>query len=623
MSDTESKPNPRAQRVKRPWWSPFTPGEVIDSTVDMRRDPSLQASAARLKATKAGQQQRRTETWMGEAWNMFDLVGELHFLSTTLARRAARARFYVGRVDGSDVIELEPPLSEVPEGQARQDAQANNPQKETAADRKARRAFEALGDGFIGLQEIVERAFLNQYVVGTVYLVGATAETWAKGKGGVPVKEAKLNDLQWRALSINEFKQNGADYELSQTGSANVTGTPMLKIPATHAYVVSIWNPHPADASVPDSPVRASLPILRELVGLTQHVSAQVDSRLAGAGMLIMRSSASRALKRAMGLPEDGPDDPLTEQLIDAMITPIGDRDSAAAIVPLVLTIPDEAQKPEYLSFSAPLDQYAETLRDSSIRRLALGLDAPPELLLGQGTTSHWTAWLTQEEVVDSHISPTLATFARGVTTGYLRPVLRANGLTEAQAEEYAIWFDVSGLTVKANMSADAQALYALDALSEESLRRAAGFDESDAPKKSDVNDQAKEAVFEMVKANPGLMNRPGIPVLVDQLVALLNGKPKPLAASSAPSQGPAAPDDEPPIAQPPSGTAPVVRARGVEGGGQGAEPIAAPTPNPAAPAARPPQGPQAPRTTVSTPGIPQTTAPSAADTTLFNEGGS
>ena len=61
------------------------------------------------------------------------------------------------------------------------------------------------------------------------------------------------------------------------------------------------------DYSVPDSPVRAALPILRELVGLTQHVSAQIDSRLAGAGMLVMRASASRAVaSRSSGSGSDG-----------------------------------------------------------------------------------------------------------------------------------------------------------------------------------------------------------------------------------------------------------------------------------------------------------------------------
>src|SRR5690606_20323264 len=284
------------------------------------------------------------------------------------------------------------------------------------------------------------------------------------------------------------------------------------------AYAIAIWSPHPADSSVPDSPVRAALPVLRELVGLTQHVSAQIDSRLAGAGMLLMYASAARAIKRSMGLAEDDPRDPFTELLVQGMLTPIGDRDSAGAVVPLVVTIPDESKKPEYLSFAAPLDQHSVGLREEAIRRIALSLDAPPELLLGQGTTSHWTAWLTQEEVVDSHISPTLALIARELTAEVLRPILRGNGLTEAEAEQYAIWFDTSELTVKANQAQDAKELYNMDLISDEAVRRSNGFDESDAPKKQDVKDQAIDLVRDMVVGNPGLMNRPGLDVLVEQM---------------------------------------------------------------------------------------------------------
>ena len=68
------------------------------------------------------------------------------------------------------------------------------------------------------------------------------------------------------------------------------------------------------------------------------HISAQVDSRLAGAGILLVPTSATRGFKEAAGLPENSEQDPFTEALMDAMITPITDRSSAAAVVPLLVT---------------------------------------------------------------------------------------------------------------------------------------------------------------------------------------------------------------------------------------------------------------------------------------------
>ena len=606
MSDAPRRTSPLTQRgFRRPWYAPWVQVPIEDTNIDMRRAKSMVASAARITSEKIrGSQTKHAEAWMGEAWTMYDIVGELHFLATTLARRAARARFYIGKVDGSDVIELEAPTTA--EGEADPNA-LKLTADELKEQRIVRQVFDSLGDGFIGLQEIVERAFLNQYVVGAAYLVGAPDEVW-KPQPGValrPISTVPVGQLTWKTLSVTEFVRNGDSFELRQNGST--TAEKLIKIPLNAIYSVLLWTPHPSDLSVPDSPVRAALPILRELVGLTQHISAQIDSRLAGAGMLVTRSSHSRALKRAMNLPEDDASDPLTSLLIDSMTVPISDRDSASAVVPFIFTIPDESSAPEYLSFSSAMDEHSGELREESIRRLALSLDSPPELLLGQGSTSHWTAWLTQEEVVDSHISPTLALLAREITRFIIRPILRANSIPEANAEKYAVWYDTSNLTVKANMSADGQALFQLGVLSEEALLRAAGFDESDAPKKADVKEQAIDIVKEMVVGNPGLMNRPGLDVLVEQITALLEGTPKSgIAAGAAAKESSGSAEIAPPAAPAaaPAGPAALPRraapAAGAAAGGAAPAPL------------------RGPSVVVTEPGLPATRAAAAATSLSF-----
>jgi hypothetical protein len=265
-----------------------------------------------------------------------------------------------------------------------------------------------------------------------------------------------------------------------------------------------------------------------------------------------------------------------------------------------VITIPDESEKPEYLNFSAPLDQYASDLREESIRRIALSLDAPPELLLGQGDANHWSAWLTAQEVVDAHIAPTLSLIARGLTTEFLRPILRENGVSAQEAEGYAIWYDTSDLVVQANQGADAQALYSLGLLSDESTRRANGFDEADAPKKTDNKEAAIDLVKEMVVQNPGLMNRPGLDVLVDQMTNLLNGTPQSGIAASQQAQASSGSSQIP----------------GSPAGGTPSTP-SSPRALPPGPSASPATSRTAPIRPGAQQGVPRTLAPAAAQRVL------
>ena len=151
--------------------------------------------------------------------------------------------------------------------------------------------------------------------------------------------------------------------------------------------------------------------------------------------------------------------------------------------MPLVVTVPDESvDKFKLHHLLEPLDGEARELRDEAIRRLALGQDAPPELLLGTGGMNHWGAWLVQEDVVTTHISPTLALICDALTTQYLWPVLEAMGYDRDIVRQYVIWFDVEHMIIRPNRAADAEKLFAAGAISASSYRDAAGFDDSDAP---------------------------------------------------------------------------------------------------------------------------------------------
>lgn len=493
---------------------------------------SLLASAAMITSKQTSDSGFRKAAaqsgeWQTDAWAMYDLVGELRFVVDNLASRSSKAHFYVGKL--SDKSTDEPDVTD---------------------NQELQELLGSIGGGQSGLSRIVERLVANLKVPGEGWLAGipdalmpAEEETDEADEGkriqqrSVVNREQQreehvnadkdggydLEDYSWRMLSVSEV---GFDVNGQVTIELGPTESEKLKLNADDIFLVRVHKPHPERAWVADSATRANLPVLRELVGLTMHISAQVDSRLAGAGVFIVPESYSRAVKRSMGLADDSPEDPVTQGLMEAMLTPIGDRAAASALVPLVLTVPDEsADKFRHITFDKGLDTNAINLRSESIRRLALGLDCPPELLLGTNSMNHWGGWLMREDVVRAHIEPTLALVCDALTTQFLRPVIEEN-FSDLNPEDYVIWYDVEHLIIRASTGQDAKELYNLGEVSGDTLRRANGFDDTDAPEASDSLKEATDAVFEMVKQNPGLMRRPGIDVLVRQVKALLDGQP-------------------------------------------------------------------------------------------------
>ena len=500
-----------------------TPYPNIPMTSKLRPRPgaSLVASAQRLTGKTVKRHTGGAKSWQEDAWEMYDLVGEERFLATTLAGRIAQARLFIGR---SPANETEDPIP-VTDNPAITDI------------------LNYIGGSAIGRAQMMLRLAVNLFVAGEGWVVGIprfmlpesqrpptslidrTTGTLAAPPGGYsPSASLDVADLDWRTLSVSEITMTTSNQLKIVLGESPEE---VIECDPLDVFLIRVWRPHPRRYWQADSPTRSSLPVLRELVGLTMHISAQVDSRLAGAGMLIVPESAQRALKAKAGLDPnvDGDDDsdPFTEALMEAMIRPIEDRSSASALVPLVVTVPDDATGLfQYLTFAKPLDTEARNLRDEAIRRLALGQDAPPELLLGTGGMNHWGAWLVQEEVVTTHIEPPLALICDALTVQYLWPVLIDSGMTEEEAQTYLIWFDVNHMVLRPNRSTDAYKLHERGVLSDHALRDASGFDETDAPLSFALS-QAVRLGLEMSRQYPSLMIGPGLPDLVRQIATVLD----------------------------------------------------------------------------------------------------
>ena len=478
------------------------------SRVDTQRPHPLNSLVAAARKISGARMKRAVAAgWQDEAWDLYDEVGELRFVTNSLANSISRARVFAAYAPEGD--DEATPIH--PDGQ---DVDADA----LLADATVR----AIGGGAIGRSELLRRLAVQLFVPGDGYLVGLPAglldDQMPEPEGPIPVEgppEVSLADLDWHTLSVNEVTFRGTTLVLSLGDDRK------REVDADDAIVVRVWRPHPRRWWAADSPVRANLPVLRELVGLTKHVGAGIDSRLAGAGLLVLGNSVEVVSSSTDDPSGDLDGDEVSnfvDALIETMTTPIRDRDSAAAVVPLTIKVPDDVvDKIQHLTFSTPFDDRAKDLRDEAIRRLALGLDAPPETLLGMGGTNHWSAWQIEESTVKVHIEPVLALLCDALTTEYLWPVLAEAGV--ADPRRFVVWFDTTDLTLRPNRAVDAQALYDRGQLSGRALRRESGFGEDDAPQQPD---RAVEIALGMLQDSPGVIVDPGLPVVIDTIRAAI-----------------------------------------------------------------------------------------------------
>lgn len=520
------------------------PVEAQEWTVETNKPKPLKgnalvAAAQRLTAkkmkVKGGRgKTSKSEGWQEDAWDMYDLVGEERFLASTLANRMSQARFFVGKLPSDPTEDIEP----VTEGPVFD-------------------VFESIAGKGRTFATVANRAGINLFIAGGGWLIGCPKKGAEKPEPDYlspvveeededqdPIAGIDISTLEWKFYSVSEVETDSSAGTITFPGHKEVSADDVISI--------RVWRPHPRRWEDCDSPTRSSLPVLRELVGLTMHISAQIDSRLAGAGLFLIPSSADQALRAAAGVGDDATS-PFADALMEAMIEPISDRSAASAVVPLMPVVPDESiEKFRHISFSSDLDKEARELREEAIRRLALGQDCPPELLLGVGAMNHWGAWLVREDVVTTHLEPPLALLCDAITTQFLWPVLDV--LNVEDFEDYVFWYDVDHLVMRPNRAQDAAAGHEAGVLGDAAYRDALGFDESDAPE-VDPTDPVVKLVIDMVRAAPSLAQTPGLQILHEQIEALMNGTPVPASPEQAgsPESTPAAPTEEPAAEGPPA----------------------------------------------------------------------
>lgn len=527
-----------------------TPTPAVSIPFSTHRNLTAAASLVDISTAegKTAFQKRRTSAqgWQDEAWLYLDAIGEISYAFTVVANALSRVRLYTAEI----VDPSSPPINADPDSQIGQ---------------ASIEVLNRLNSAFGGVPGLLRDAAMNLQVAGECLLVQQPANPFTNP----PTPES------WDIRSVDELQIN-AEGNFVILPREDGDKSAAIKLPKG-AYVARIWRPHPRFSDSATSSMRPLLDMCAELLLLNKTFRSTERSRL-NSGMLYLPDGLSVAAtadpdtfagaENEMEETEDGTfpasaydigeqadTDEFEEALLDAMLTPIADEESASAVVPLIVRGPaDLGEKIKLIQFERSFDEAHITRADNVLDRIMQGLDVPKEIVKGLSSLKFSTAQIVDIQLYQAHVEPLALLICDALTTVYLRPSLRKLGLPESEIVKHVVWYDPSDVTTRPNKAEDAETGYKNHLISGQAWRKAHNFTEDDAPNSTEV---AYRLLIEKGQLPPELAEAlltvvaPEVMQAVRDASQAASSAPIPDAVSEILGGPPAPPDEEPPPAEP------------------------------------------------------------------------
>lgn len=474
---------------------------MVTSTRRVARRPprfnSLVAAAQVITAPNQALQKvsAKSADWQMKAWDYFNDVGEFRAGVGWLANGLSRVNLVSAAAPTLEGDEPTPIGELLDKGT--DDGEAPQLPVPEAVLRRAQELVAQLGGGPIGQGQMLGSFATHLTVAG---------ESWLIAEPGDDPTDDELST--WAVVADKEVRNKVGGNGLQIVGDDGAWRDLHAK-----ALTVRCWRRHPAARSEADSPIRALLSTLSEIQLLSEHIIATAVSRLAGNGLLLMPSEAtfapSQIPKHILEQMEEGEIDDadvFVATFTAAGTAPIADRGVASAVIPLVALMPGELIKNvQHLRFNTAFDERVMALREAGIKRFALGIDMPPEVLLGVGGMNHWGAWAVAEEAITLHLEPLAELACHAWTIGYLVPALIGEFPTvdaDVIRNGVMVWYDTSDLTARPDKSKQVVEAYDRIEASGKALRREMGLSEDDRP---DDDEKRERILLQVAKGAPTL----------------------------------------------------------------------------------------------------------------------
>lgn len=454
-------------------------------------------------------------SWQTELWRLYDAIAQYRFLVDWVGASCGRVKVYAADVDAKGNIQQETSDIDVLEV-------ANN-----------------LLGGEESKSECIRAMAINLEVAGEVWVIGRP--------------DAEADADEWLVVSNVELRRNNGLYYVG-------TGQDKVQLVEGRDLLIRIWTPHPRWMLLPESPSRAVYPILMMLEKLEQFIFTQLNSRLASGGVWVLPDN--------IDWPDDDAEAEGSQSFINRFLklaeANIKNPGTAGAMAPIIMEAPadifDKIAAP--LMWDSQLSEQAIKLRKEALDNLAMGMDTPPEVMVGTSGSNHWGAWHVDESTIKSVIEPLMNRICDGLNKAYFLPILTKMG---KDPKKFTLTFDTSALQVRPQRLQDTLNLHKEGIASDAAVLRAGDYKETDGQ-----SQQEKDMKFARLSLqnNPLLWTNPDILAMAQLPKAVVEAAKKGLQVQTVGgTMGAPPPPPAPPTTIVPHSVPPVIPTRSQSAG--------------------------------------------------------
>lgn len=441
-------------------------GALSPAVVSYNAPRVLTASAARVdmknkKEVDAISKRRMQDKWQEEAWEYYDLLGEIKYVANLVASITSRVNLYVGYVDKTANVPSEISTIKKLDPDFIQDADD---------------ILYLLESGNGGSAGVLRNAALNLFVAGECWLVKEPSK----------FENGQMTAPKYQIRSVEEVTTtNGRSKQLALKPRRDSKPVDYTVLP-TDGFASRIWRNHPRFSDEADSSLRGILDICDSLLQLDRAATAAAKSRM-NAGVFFIPDGLSNASETGADL-GDGElantvDESFEEELMDGFMTPVDDITSGATLIPTMVRGPaDLGEKLRHITFERGIDPQMNARAERLLERILGGLDIPKDVAAGMSSVKYSNAIIIEEQLYKAHIEPLILLIVDCLTIGFLRPALIKQGWPADVVSRAVVWYDPSAITAKPSKAEAAVSLYGMKIIGADAVRRANGFTPEDAP---------------------------------------------------------------------------------------------------------------------------------------------